>query len=64
MANVCGIDKGLRIAVGAVVLALTFVGPFKEVLYPWGVVALVPLATGLMGWCPVYSIFGFRSCKT
>jgi len=64
MTNVCGIDKGLRIAVGAVVLALTFIGPFTELLYPWGLVALVPLVTGLMGWCPAYSVFGFKSCKT
>ena len=64
MTNVCGIDKGLRIAVGAVVLALNFIGPFTELLYPWGLVALVPLVTGLMGWCPAYSVFGFKSCKT
>jgi len=64
MTNVCGIDKGLRIAVGALILALTFVGPFTEILYPWGLVALVPLVTGLMGWCPAYAVFGFKSCKT
>lgn len=64
MTNVCGIDKGLRIAVGALVLALTFIGPFTEILYPWGLVALVPLVAGLMGWCPAYSVFGFKSCKT
>jgi len=64
MTNVGGIDKGLRIAVGALVLALIFVGPVTEILYPYGVVALVPLVTGLMGWCPVYSVFGFKSCKT
>lgn len=64
MTNVGGIDKSLRIAVGAVVLALTFVGPVTEILYPHGVVTLVPLVTGLMQWCPVYSVFGYKSCKT
>jgi hypothetical protein len=64
MANVCGIDKTLRIVVGVVVLALTFVGPLTETLYPWGLIGLVPLVTGLMGWCPAYLIFGFKSCKT
>jgi len=64
MTNVCGIDTGLRIAVGALVLALTFIGPFTEMLYPWGLVALVPLVTGLMGWCPAYAVFGSKSCKT
>lgn len=64
MANVCGIDKTLRIVVGVVVLALTFVGSLTETLYPWGLIGLVPLVTGLMGWCPAYLIFGFKSCKT
>lgn len=64
MANVCGVDKWARIIVGVVVLALTFVGPFAEVLYPWGLLAVVPLLTGLIGWCPAYSLFGFRSCRS
>ena len=29
-----------------------------------GVVALVPLLTGLSGWCPLYSLLGFRTNKT
>jgi hypothetical protein len=64
MANVCGVDKRVRIVVGALVLALTLIGPFTQILYPWGIIALVPVVTGLMGWCPVYSVFGFKSCKT
>ena len=64
MSNVCGIDKGLRIVVGALVLVLTFIGPLTQILYPWGLIALVPLVTGVMGWCPVYSLFGFKPCRT
>ena len=64
MANVGGIVKTLRIVAGAAVVALTFAGPFREVLYPWGLIGLVPLTTGLMGWCPVYSVFGVKTCKT
>jgi hypothetical protein len=26
-----------------------------------GIVGVVPLATGLSGWCPLYSLFGFRT---
>lgn len=63
MANVCGVDRVLRIAVGLVVLALTFIGPFTDILYPWGLVAIVPLATGLLGWCPAYTLFGFKRCS-
>lgn len=62
MANVGGIDRGLRIVVGAALVALSFVGPWTETLYPWGLIGLVPLATGLIGWCPAYSIFGIRTC--
>jgi hypothetical protein len=63
MANVCGVDRGLRIAVGAALLLLTFVGPVAETLYPWGLIGIVPLVTGLIGWCPAYSIFRFKTCR-
>jgi hypothetical protein len=62
MANVCGADRGLRIVVGAALVLLTFVGPLAEQLYPWGLIGVVPLATGLVGWCPAYSIFKFKTC--
>lgn len=64
MANVCGIDRLLRVLVGAVVIALSFVGPFTEMLYPWGLIGLVPLVTGMIGWCPAYGVFGFNACAT
>ena len=64
MANVCGIDRVARIAAGAALLALTFVGPWTELLYPWGLLGAVPLLTGLIGWCPAYSLFGFGSCRS
>jgi hypothetical protein len=63
MANVCGIDRFLRITVGAALVALSFVGPFTEVLFPWGLIGIVPLVTGLIGWCPAYTLFGFKSCS-
>lgn len=64
MANVGTIDKVVRIVVGAALIALTFVGPFTATLYPWGLIGIVPLVTGLIGWCPAYSILGIRTCKT
>lgn len=63
MANVCGVDRFLRIAGGAALVALSFVGPFSEVLFPWGLIGVVPLVTGLLGWCPAYTLFGFKSCS-
>ena len=62
MKNVGTIDKVARILGGAALLALTFFGPYTETLYPWGLVGIVPLVTGLMGWCPVYSLLGIKTC--
>lgn len=56
--NVGGIDRVLRIVVGLVLLALVFVGPKT----PWGYVGLVPLLTGLLRTCPLYSLIGLNSC--
>ena len=57
--NVGGIDRGLRILVGLVLIALVFVGPKTN----WGWLGVVPLLTGLIGWCPPYAIFGFNTCS-
>jgi len=52
------VERVLRVAVGLVLLALVFVGPKTA----WGWVGLVPLATGLLGSCPLYTLFGFSTC--
>ena len=49
--NVGGIDKILRIIIGLILLSLVFVGPQT----PWGWIGIVPLVTGLINWCPLYS---------
>lgn len=53
------VDRAIRIIVGLGLLSLVVVGP-KTL---WGLVGLVPLATGLIGWCPAYTLFGVRTCK-
>ena len=53
------IDRALRVVVGLAVLSLVFVGPQTA----WGWVGLVPLATGLVGFCPLYSILGINTCS-
>jgi hypothetical protein len=30
----------------------------------WGYIGIVPFATGLMGWCPAYTLFGMNTCAT
>lgn len=52
--NESKIDRIVRVAVGIVLLALVFVGP-KTWL---GLIGLVPLVTGLVGYCPLYRIIG------
>ena len=59
-ANVGGIDKVLRIVVGLAVLSLVFVLP--EPTRWWGLLGLVPLLTGFMNFCPLYSILGLNTC--
>lgn len=62
-ANMGTIDRVLRIVAGLalVATALGLFGPAYRT--EWGWIGLIPLATGLIGWCPAYSVFGFRTCK-
>lgn len=56
--NVGGLDRIARIGAGAVLVGLAASG----IVGVWGWIGVVPLATGLMGWCPAYTLFGFNSC--
>lgn len=58
--NAGTLDRAVRIVVGLGLLGLAFFGPRT----PWGYVGLVPLVTGLIGWCPVYLPLGINTCKT
>lgn len=59
-ANVGGIDRMLRIAVGAALIlwAAVLGGPV------WAWIGVVPLATGLVKFCPIYPILGMNTCGT
>ena len=60
--NVGGIDRVLRIVLGIALLAAFFMLP--EASYRWLLlIGIVPLATGLVSSCPLYSIFGLSTCK-
>jgi len=59
MCNAGFFDRFLRVFVGALIVMW---GAFDSNI--WGAVGLVPLLTGLIGWCPAYTIFGINSsCK-
>ena len=53
------VDRVARVILGVVLLSLVFVGPKT----PWGWIGLVPLLTGLVGSCPLYTLFGWRTCR-
>jgi hypothetical protein len=52
------LDRALRVTLGVALLAIVFVGPKT----PFGLVGLVPLITGLVGMCPIYSLIGVSTC--
>lgn len=52
------IDRALRIILGLILIALVFVGPQTN----WGWIGLVPLATGVLGFCPLYRLVGLNTC--
>jgi hypothetical protein len=56
--NVGKVDRIFRVIVGIGLVSLVFVGP--QTL--WGLVGLVPLLTGAIGFCPLYKFFGFDTC--
>ena len=57
--NVHNVERIVRVVVGLVIVSLVFIGPQS----PWGWLGLVPLATGLSGWCPPYAMLGINTCK-
>lgn len=58
--NVGQLDKILRIIVGLVLIGLTLAGQIGV----WGWIGVLPIATGLMGWCPAYTLIGLKTCPT
>lgn len=58
--NEATIDRVLRVVLGLVLLSLTVIGPQTM----WGLLGLVPLATGALGSCPVYTLLGVSTKGT
>ena len=53
------VERVLRVVLGLGLLSLVVVGP--QTL--WGLVGIVPLATGLLGSCPLYTLLGVSTCR-
>lgn len=52
------VERVIRVVIGIVLLSLVFVGPKTM----WGLLGIIPLATGLLGSCPLYTLFGISTC--
>lgn len=53
------IDRALRVGVGLALLSLMVFGPRTA----WGLLGLIPLVTGLVGSCPLYTLLGVSTCS-
>jgi hypothetical protein len=56
--NEGSLDRGLRVVAGLALIGLAVAG----VIGPWGYIGLVPLLTGAIGMCPLYSVLGINTC--
>jgi hypothetical protein len=56
--NIHPIERVVRIVAGLALLSLAFVGPANK----WFLLGLIPVATGLLGWCPPYALLGISTC--
>ena len=58
MKNEGTLDRAVRIILGVALLSLTVIGP-KSML---GLAGVVPLVTGVIGFCPLYRLVGINTC--
>lgn len=56
--NAGGLDRGLRVIVGLVLIGLAATGTVGS----WGYIGVVPLLTGVFGFCPAYTLLGMNTC--
>jgi len=52
------VDRALRVGGGLALIALATTGTVGA----WGFIGVVPLLTGAVGYCPLYSMFGLNTC--
>jgi len=63
--NIGAIDRTARIIIGIALISVFFVFNFSPVTMWLAVLPLLgilPLTTGILGWCPVYALFHTKSC--
>lgn len=60
--NMGTIDRVLRIILGLALLTGFFLNPEASLRWFY-LIGIVPLATALISSCPLYTIFGIKTCK-
>lgn len=56
--NEHAVERVLRVALGVMFLLLAFTGPKT----PWAFLGLIPILTGVLGSCPLYTLLGISTC--
>jgi len=57
--NIHKVERVIRILAGIGLTSMAFIGPANN----WFLLGLVPLLTGLVGWCPPYAMLGINTCN-
>ena len=57
--NIHTVERIVRVVLGLGLVSLAFVGPANL----WFLLGAVPVATGLLGWCPPYAMLGINTCR-
>lgn len=57
--NIHCVERVIRVIVGLGLVSLAFWGPKS----PWFYLGLIPVITGLVGYCPPYQLLGINTCK-
>lgn len=57
--NIHPIERGIRVVVGVFLMSMALWGPSSM----WFLLGIIPAATGISGWCPLYSALGITTCK-
>lgn len=57
--NIHPVERGVRVVGGLVLASMAFWGPANL----WFLLGLIPVATGLVGWCPPYALLGLSTCR-
>jgi hypothetical protein len=57
--NVASWERTFRVMAGLFIITLAFIGPKT----PWAYLGIIPLATGITGWCAPYALLGIKTCR-